>query len=76
MTVDRPAGDNLIWFKSSYSGGNETECLEVAMSPAHRVLVRDSKQPEYAQIGLGAPAWRGFIASLDEKGQNGGIGAA
>ncbi|MFD0627071.1 DUF397 domain-containing protein [Streptomyces sanglieri] len=36
------------WFKSSYSGGSGTECVEVA-DLASVIGVRDSKQPR----GLG-----------------------
>jgi len=35
----------IMWRKSSYSGGGGGECVEVAFPPA-RVAVRDSKNPE------------------------------
>ena len=35
----------IVWRKSSYSGGGGGECVEVAFPPA-RVAVRDSKNPE------------------------------
>ncbi|MCS7484273.1 DUF397 domain-containing protein [Umezawaea endophytica] len=34
----------LVWRKSSYSGGGGTECVEVAL-PARRIAFRDSKNP-------------------------------
>lgn len=51
------------WFKSSYSGGNATECLEAALAPSG-MLVRDSKQPGDAQLTISAPAWSAFLADL------------
>ncbi|MFI9603649.1 DUF397 domain-containing protein [Streptomyces sp. NPDC052043] len=56
----RPTSD-LVWFKSSYSGGNTTECVEAAFVPSG-VLVRDSKRPEQAHLTLSAEAWTGFVA--------------
>ncbi|TXS35171.1 DUF397 domain-containing protein [Streptomyces sp. uw30] len=52
----------LFWFKSSYSGGNTTECLEAAFTP-FGVLVRDSKQPKPAHIVLSAQAWSNFLTA-------------
>ncbi|MFF6904320.1 DUF397 domain-containing protein [Streptomyces sp. NPDC012389] len=52
------------WFKSSYSGGSGTECVEVAALSA-TVGVRDSKRPKGPQISVGHMAWAGFIASLE-----------
>ncbi|MFD0276826.1 DUF397 domain-containing protein, partial [Kitasatospora sp. NPDC127111] len=33
------------WFKSSYSGGNGGDCIEVALGSVSLVPVRDSKDP-------------------------------
>ncbi len=33
------------WRKSSYSGGNDDNCVEVAQLPTSRVGIRDSKNP-------------------------------
>ncbi|MFI9149906.1 DUF397 domain-containing protein [Streptomyces sp. NPDC053367] len=49
------------WFKSSYSGGSGTECVEAALTP-HGVLVRDSKQPTESQLTISTPAWTAFLA--------------
>lgn len=54
-----------MWRKSSYSGGDGADCLEV--NDAHRpvaVPVRDSKNPHGPAVLFGAPAWTAFIASL------------
>ncbi|MGW3955127.1 DUF397 domain-containing protein [Streptomyces sp. NPDC004752] len=50
----------LSWVKSSYSGGEGGECLEVAATPG-AVHVRDSKAPARAQLAFGASEWTAFI---------------
>ncbi|GAA3770148.1 DUF397 domain-containing protein [Streptomyces phyllanthi] len=50
------------WFKSSYSGGNATECVEAAFVPAG-LLIRDSKQPEGPHLAVSAEAWGRFVAA-------------
>ncbi|WP_151476507.1 DUF397 domain-containing protein [Streptomyces albicerus] len=50
------------WFKSSYSGGNTTECVEAAFVPAG-VLVRDSKRPEGPHVAISTEAWGRFLAA-------------
>ena len=40
----------LSWRTSSYSGSNGGQCIEVAVPG--RVLVRDSKNPDGARLGL------------------------
>ena len=37
--------DNAIWRKSSYSGSNGGDCVEVADTARHSRAVRDSKDP-------------------------------
>lgn len=56
----------LSWRKSSYSGSNGGQCVEVAVPG--RVLVRDSKNPDGGRLGFSAQAWREFAASI--KGGN------
>jgi hypothetical protein len=52
------------WFKSSYSGGNTTECLECA-NVAHGALIRDSKHDHRGPIvSIGSEAWGRFIGAL------------
>ncbi|AVH96598.1 MULTISPECIES: DUF397 domain-containing protein [Streptomyces] len=52
----------LVWFKSSYSGGNDGDsCVEVAATPA-TVHVRDSKVADGPQLAVGPGAWAGFVA--------------
>ena len=52
-----------IWFKSSYSGGSGTECVECA-HVAHGVLIRDSKDTDGSFVTVSAGAWRSFIGGL------------
>jgi len=53
--------EQLTWFKSSYSGGEGGECLEVAVSPG-TVHLRDSKQPADAHLALSPAAWSAFLS--------------
>ncbi|MGV9878308.1 DUF397 domain-containing protein [Streptomyces sp. NPDC003006] len=53
------------WFKSSYSGGSGTECVEVSVG-GREVLVRDSKCPVNGRVALGIDAWFGFVTGLRE----------
>ncbi|CAL9481765.1 hypothetical protein SUDANB105_03033 [Streptomyces sp. enrichment culture] len=58
------AGDasELVWFKSSYSGGNDgNSCVEVAIAP-RTVHVRDSKSLAGPELALPAAAWTDFLA--------------
>ncbi|PPS68950.1 MULTISPECIES: DUF397 domain-containing protein [Streptomyces] len=50
----------LSWFKSSYSGNEGGECLEVAAAPG-AVHVRDSKHPARAQLAFRRREWDAFI---------------
>ncbi|MBI0296965.1 DUF397 domain-containing protein [Streptomyces sp. PRKS01-29] len=50
----------LAWFKSSYSGNEGGECVEVATTPG-AVHVRDSKEPEGAQLVFAAQSWVAFV---------------
>lgn len=52
--------ENLAWFKSSYSGGEGGECLEVAPSP-HTIRIRDSKNPDGPVLSLSLTAWTEFL---------------
>ncbi|MEV5728714.1 DUF397 domain-containing protein [Streptomyces pharetrae] len=55
--------DKLHWFKSSYSGGDGGECVEVA-ADATAVHVRDSKERGGPRLAFTRSAWSGFVASL------------
>ncbi|MET9778514.1 DUF397 domain-containing protein [Streptomyces sp. NPDC006367] len=55
------------WFKSSYSGGNTTECVEAAFVPSG-VLIRDSKHPEGPCLSVSAGAWHRFLTGRPGPG--------
>ncbi|MCX4737893.1 DUF397 domain-containing protein [Streptomyces antibioticus] len=65
MIREASAGDGseLVWFKSSYSSGNDGEsCVEVAASPG-TIHVRDSKYRDASpRLALAPDAWTGFVA--------------
>ncbi|MFE1319001.1 DUF397 domain-containing protein [Kitasatospora phosalacinea] len=50
------------WRKSSYSGGNGGDCVEV--DDANPGTVRDSKDPEGPRLTFTTHAWQTFITSL------------
>ncbi|MBV7248187.1 DUF397 domain-containing protein [Streptomyces sp. MW-W600-10] len=51
------------WFKSSYSGGSQGECLEVARGHA-TVPVRDSKAVDGPAVVFSADGWSSFVTAL------------
>ncbi|MEV5937023.1 DUF397 domain-containing protein [Streptomyces sp. NPDC093250] len=57
------AASSSQWFKSSYSGGSGTECVECAISQ-DRARVRDSKDGGTVVITVGHPAWGVFLRAL------------
>lgn len=59
-TTDAPAAQELDWVKSSYSGAEGGECVEVAAA-ATRVHIRDSKQTSGPVLTVGSGAWTGFV---------------
>lgn len=50
------------WRKSTYSGSNGGDCVEVAS--AGPVLVRDTKNPEGGTLTFTADAWQAFTGSI------------
>ncbi|MGD3106820.1 DUF397 domain-containing protein [Streptomyces sp. YGL11-2] len=50
----------LNWHKSSYSGGGDNDCVEVADNQP-RVLVRDSKVNQGPVIAVTRSAWSAFV---------------
>lgn len=65
MTSGLDGIPDAAWFKSSYSGGNETECVEAAALP-DRTAVRDSKDPVGPRLNFGARAWACFVAAVGQ----------
>jgi hypothetical protein len=58
------------WRKSSYSGGNGGQCVEVAAirgpqdGPDRICAVRDSKNPGGPALGFGRGQWQRFTAEV------------
>ncbi|MER7038584.1 DUF397 domain-containing protein [Streptomyces microflavus] len=51
------------WFKSSYSGGSQGECLEVARGYA-TVPVRDSKAADGPALTFSPQGWTRFVTAV------------
>jgi hypothetical protein len=51
----------LNWFKSSYSGGDGDNCVEVAVRPG-AVHVRDSKDRHIRPLVVAPTAWTALTA--------------
>ncbi|NEW74721.1 DUF397 domain-containing protein [Streptomyces rhizosphaericus] len=60
---------NSGWFKSSYSGAGNTECVETTFRQG-MTAVRDSKNPDGPTLGFSSDAWEEFIAAVRRKHVN------
>ncbi|WP_406114114.1 DUF397 domain-containing protein [Kitasatospora purpeofusca] len=58
MTTDQ------AWRKSSYSGSEGGNCVEVAADCADVIPVRDSKDPHGPTLAFSTTAWASFIAAI------------
>jgi hypothetical protein len=52
---------DLAWFKSSYSGSQGDDCVEVAKG-TQAIRVRDSKDQRSPELALSPTAWNDFVA--------------
>ncbi|KIX80077.1 hypothetical protein SF12_00065 [Streptomyces sp. MBRL 601] len=55
--------EDLDWFKSSYSGSEGDNCIEVALE-AEAVHVRDSKDLGRDSFSVASVAWAAFTAHV------------
>ncbi|MFI5567630.1 DUF397 domain-containing protein [Streptomyces sp. NPDC051740] len=55
----------LRWFKSSYSGSEGGNCLEVAAHPT-AIHIRDSKTPDAPHLTVTPKAWTAFLSVPSE----------
>ena len=55
---------SATWRKSSYSGGNGGNCVEVAVLRGGGVAVRDSKDPDGARLAFTVDQWAAFTAGV------------
>ncbi|MGA5701416.1 DUF397 domain-containing protein [Peterkaempfera bronchialis] len=53
-----------VWRKSSYSGDNGGQCIEVAPGFTGVVPVRDSKDPLGPALIFPAAAWESFVSAV------------
>ncbi|MCF2527323.1 DUF397 domain-containing protein [Yinghuangia soli] len=60
---DRPAP---AWFKSSYSGSQGGNCLEVAGAGSCPVAVRDSKDVVRGHLTIAARSWDALVRDLKD----------
>jgi Domain of unknown function (DUF397) len=58
------AGRNPDWRKSSYSGNNGGNCVEVASNLPGVVAVRDSKDREGPVLLFTPDEWRAFVDGI------------
>ncbi|UKY50734.1 DUF397 domain-containing protein [Streptomyces inhibens] len=74
--TDRPLSQaevpSLTWFKSSYSGGEGNECVEVAnLHNQGRIAVRDSKDLQGPVLAFPAGTFAAFIDEVRGDPANG-----
>ncbi|EPD93736.1 DUF397 domain-containing protein [Streptomyces albus] len=55
----------LAWFKSSYSGSQGDDCVEVAFAE-RAVHVRDSKDVSRQPFAVGREGWGEFVRFVSE----------
>lgn len=64
-TMRTPDLTNARWAKSSYSGNNGGNCLELALAISGFAPVRDSKHASHGPvIPFTRPAWATFVSAL------------
>ncbi|MFF7382503.1 DUF397 domain-containing protein [Streptomyces griseoluteus] len=54
--------ESLAWVKSSYSGAEGGQCVEVAHTPS-TIHVRDSKATSGPTLQLSPTAWANFLTA-------------
>ncbi|MFD8329722.1 DUF397 domain-containing protein [Streptomyces lydicus] len=64
--MDRHELSAAIWTKSSYSGNNGGNCIEVAPGIPGIVPVRDSKDPHSPALVFPAADWSSFVAAVKD----------
>jgi hypothetical protein len=59
--------DAAFWRKSSYSGSNGGNCVEIAALPGGNRAVRDSKDPGGPALIFSPADWRAFTSGLKNR---------
>jgi hypothetical protein len=57
---------NLMWRKSSRSGNDGGDCVEVAQMPGGETAVRDSKHPDGPRLVFSAEGWQDFLVGVQD----------
>ncbi|MFC4019166.1 DUF397 domain-containing protein [Micromonospora sp. GCM10011542] len=60
---------DAVWRKSTRSGGNGGNCVEVATNIANIVAVRDSKDATGPLLTFNAQAWTEFLRAAKREGR-------
>ncbi|MDQ0716937.1 MULTISPECIES: DUF397 domain-containing protein [Streptomyces] len=55
---------DLAWFKSSYSGSEGDDCVEIAIAE-RAIHVRDSKDVSRPAFVVGRDGWQSFMRFVD-----------
>ncbi|MER6827131.1 DUF397 domain-containing protein [Streptosporangium sp. NPDC000563] len=55
---------SAVWRKSSRSGPNGGQCVEVATNLSGAVAVRDSKDPNGPHLLFTSTGWRSFVHGI------------
>ncbi|MEH0429266.1 DUF397 domain-containing protein [Streptomyces stelliscabiei] len=63
----RNISDTATWHRSSCSGGDGGNCLEVAEGHPTHIPVRDSKAPLGPALVFRAEAWSAFVDDLKRR---------
>jgi hypothetical protein len=74
VSTERTVSDSSTltgWYKSSYSGGTNDDCLEIARG--HRAVpVRDSKAVTGPAVVFPVDSWQSFVTAVKD-GRIGGV---
>lgn len=58
--------EHLTWRKSSRSGGDNGQCVEMACPPEDRRLVRDSKNVDGPRLAFSPSATAAFLRAVKD----------
>jgi hypothetical protein len=61
-------GAEVTWVKSSYSGDNGGNCVEIALDLPVVTSVRDSKVPDGPVLTVTRSAWSAFMVNVRDNG--------
>ncbi|WP_329087613.1 MULTISPECIES: DUF397 domain-containing protein [unclassified Streptosporangium] len=59
-----PDLSGAAWRKSSYSGPNGDDCVEVAINLPGLIAVRDSKDPSGPMLTFSPTTWNNFLMGI------------